>query len=94
MGTKVFLAGATGAIGKRLIPLLLAECHAVFTTTRSAERAGGLSSAGVEPIVVDVFDAQAFLRATCRSSGHRARRTGHLQRRRTLCDRLDGEGSA
>ena len=63
MGPRVFLAGATGAIGKRLIPLLLQSGAMVFGTTRSKASAGELQSRGIEPIVVDVFDAPALTRA-------------------------------
>lgn len=63
MGTRVFLAGATGAVGKRLIPLLLRGGSVVFGTTRSTERSAELRSRGIEPIVVDVFDAPALTRA-------------------------------
>ena len=60
---KVFLAGATGAIGKRLVPQLLEVGHEVFGTTRSGRKAAELEAAGVTPIVVDVFDALALSRA-------------------------------
>ena len=60
---KIFLAGATGAIGKRLVPLLLKAGHRVTGTTRSAAKAEALRAAGVEPVVVDVFDAQGLSRA-------------------------------
>jgi nucleoside-diphosphate-sugar epimerase len=63
MGTRVFLAGATGAIGQRLIPLLLRSGAVVFGTTRSTARADELRGRGVEPIVVDVFDAPALTQA-------------------------------
>ena len=63
MRVKVFLAGAGGAIGTRLVPLLLDAGYDVFGTTRSKERAGALEAAGAEPIVVDVFDAPALARA-------------------------------
>jgi nucleoside-diphosphate-sugar epimerase len=63
MGTRILLAGATGAIGKRLIPLLLRGGAVVFGTTRSTVRADELRSRGVEPIVIDVFDALALTRA-------------------------------
>lgn len=63
MAIRVFLAGATGAIGNRLIPLLLRAGALVFGTTRSAARGEELRSRGVEPIVVDVFDAPALTRA-------------------------------
>jgi nucleoside-diphosphate-sugar epimerase len=62
MRPRVFLAGATGAIGKRLIPLLLQGGAVVFGTTRSATRADELRNRGIEPIVVDVFDAPALTR--------------------------------
>ena len=57
---KIFLAGATGAIGRRLVPLLLNAKHYVIGTTRSTTKADGLRAAGVEPMVVDVFDAPAL----------------------------------
>jgi nucleoside-diphosphate-sugar epimerase len=60
---KLFLAGATGAIGKRLVPLLLRRGWHVVGTTRSSEKARALAAAGAEPVVVDVFDARAIDRA-------------------------------
>ena len=61
--TKIFLAGATGAIGKRLVPQLLEAGYEVFGTTRSEKKAGDLKAAGVAPLIVDVFDAPALSRA-------------------------------
>lgn len=63
MGHRVFLAGASGAIGQRLIPQLLAAGHQVTGTTRNADKAAILRALGVEPVVVDVFDAEALSRA-------------------------------
>src|SRR5262249_41093627 len=60
---RVFLAGAGGAIGRRLVPLLLRAGHDVTGTTRSAETASELARAGVVPAVLDVFDAQAVTAA-------------------------------
>ena len=60
---RVFLAGATGAIGRQLVPMLLADGHEVTGMTRSPERAQALAAAGVEPIVADALDAQAVLGA-------------------------------
>jgi 2-alkyl-3-oxoalkanoate reductase len=60
---RVFLAGATGAIGRQLVPLLLAEGHRVTGMTRSAERAGALRAAGAEAVVADALDAGAVMRA-------------------------------
>jgi nucleoside-diphosphate-sugar epimerase len=56
---RVFLAGASGAIGRRLVPLLLRDGHAVTGMTRSAARGDELARAGVTPAVLDVFDAPA-----------------------------------
>jgi nucleoside-diphosphate-sugar epimerase len=60
---RVFLAGATGAIGRRLVPLLLRAGHEITGTTRSADKATELERAGVSPAVFDVFDAQAVMAA-------------------------------
>ena len=54
---RIFLAGASGAVGKRLVPLLIAAGYQVSGTTRSPEKAQQLRRAGVDPFVVDVFDA-------------------------------------
>jgi nucleoside-diphosphate-sugar epimerase len=60
---RIFLAGAAGAVGRRLAPLLRAAGHEVAGTTRSSGKADGLRAAGVTPLVVDVFDADALSRA-------------------------------
>lgn len=60
---RIFLAGAGGAIGRRLTPLLCAAGHKVVGTTRSAAKAAALRALGAEPVVVDVFNADAVLRA-------------------------------
>jgi nucleoside-diphosphate-sugar epimerase len=60
---RVFLAGASGAIGRRLVPLLLRAGHEVTGTTRAAETGRELERAGVTPAVLDVFDAQAVAAA-------------------------------
>jgi nucleoside-diphosphate-sugar epimerase len=59
---RVFLAGATGVLGVRLVPLLVAAGHQVTGMTRSPAKAGRLADLGAEPVVVDVYDA-AGLRA-------------------------------
>jgi nucleoside-diphosphate-sugar epimerase len=58
----IFLAGASGAIGRRLAPLLVAGGWHVVGTTRSKDKEPLLRAMGVEPVVVDVFDAQALRR--------------------------------
>jgi nucleoside-diphosphate-sugar epimerase len=60
---RIFLAGASGAIGRRLTPLLLEAGHDVIGMTRSADAAHRLEAAGVQPVTADVFDADALKRA-------------------------------
>jgi nucleoside-diphosphate-sugar epimerase len=60
---RIFLAGASGAIGRRLAPLLLDAGHDVSAVTRSAEGARQLQSAGVHAVIADVFNADALKRA-------------------------------
>jgi nucleoside-diphosphate-sugar epimerase len=57
---KVLVAGATGAIGCRLVPLLVNAGHTVSGTTRRPERAESLTEMGASPLVVDVLDAEAL----------------------------------
>lgn len=65
---KVFVAGATGAMGKRLVPALLAADHQVVAMTRSAGKAAALGRAGAEPVVADGLDRAAVLRAVTTTS--------------------------
>ena len=60
---KIFLAGAGGAVGRKLTPLLRAVGHTVIGSTRSADKAESVRALGAEPVVVDVFDAEALARA-------------------------------
>jgi nucleoside-diphosphate-sugar epimerase len=59
---RIFLAGASGAIGRRLIPLLLGAGHEVTGSTRTEKVASELESAGVHGVVADVYDAEALKR--------------------------------
>jgi len=59
----VFLAGASGAIGRQLIPLLTSNGHTVTGTTRSAAKAERLRALGAEPAVLDGLDRAAVLAA-------------------------------
>jgi len=61
MKRRIFIAGASGAIGRRLCRLLVDEGWSVVGTTRSLTRAPLLRDLGVEPVVVDVFDAALLL---------------------------------
>ncbi|ONM48926.1 NAD-dependent epimerase/dehydratase family protein [Nocardia donostiensis] len=60
---RIFLAGATGVLGIRLLPLLTGAGHVVAGTTRSASRAASIRAAGGEPVVCDVYDAAALTAA-------------------------------
>jgi 2-alkyl-3-oxoalkanoate reductase len=60
---RVFLAGATGAIGKPLIPMLLAAGHEVVAMTRSPRKADQLKAGGAVPAVADALDRQAVVDA-------------------------------
>ena len=62
-GMRIYFAGASGVIGGRLVPLLVAAGHTVGAMTRSAEKATRLASIGAEPIVCDVFDRPALTRS-------------------------------
>ena len=53
---RIFFAGASGVIGRHLLPLLVDAGHTVGAMTRSATKAGSLVSAGAQAIVCDVFD--------------------------------------
>ena len=59
---RIFLAGATGVIGWRLLPLLVEAGHVVAGMTRSSEKVQQLAALGAEPVVCDVFDAEAVAR--------------------------------
>jgi uncharacterized protein YbjT (DUF2867 family) len=60
---RIFVAGATGVIGVRLVPLLIEGGHEVAGMTRSAGKADHLRSLGAAPVVCDVFDAGALTAA-------------------------------
>ena len=60
---KIFLAGAGGAIGRRLTPLLRKAGHTIAGTTRAKDKAAAIAALGADPVVVDVFDADALARA-------------------------------
>src|SRR3984893_10028362 len=57
---RVFLAGATGVIGRRLAGLLREAKHEVTGTTRRPAKCRMLRALGIAPIVVDVFDSDAL----------------------------------
>ncbi len=60
---RVFLAGATGVIGRPLVPALIAAGHQVTGMTRSPEKVSALRAAGAEAVVADALDAEAVMSA-------------------------------
>jgi nucleoside-diphosphate-sugar epimerase len=63
MAVKVFVAGATGAIGRRLVPLLVASGYDVVGMTRSGEGVPALRAVGAVPVVVDGLDRAEVMHA-------------------------------
>jgi nucleoside-diphosphate-sugar epimerase len=64
---KVFVAGGTGAIGRQLVPQLVAAGHDVVATTRSGQGAGAIKGMGAEPATVDGLDEQGLVDAVKRA---------------------------
>jgi nucleoside-diphosphate-sugar epimerase len=64
---KVFLTGATGAIGRRIVPRLVERGHEVVGMTRSPSKEGMLRDLGAEPVVADGLDRRAVVKAIRRA---------------------------
>jgi nucleoside-diphosphate-sugar epimerase len=64
---RVFIAGGTGALGRRLVPLLIDGGHQVVGLTRSRERAEWLQRAGATPVIGDALDRDAVMKAVVRA---------------------------
>ena len=60
---KVFVAGATGALGSKLVPQLVARGHEVVGMTRSASKQDLVRSLGARPVVADALDPDAVAQA-------------------------------
>src|SRR5579859_4090753 len=60
---RVFVAGGTGAMGRYLIPALIADGHQVTASTRVADRSADLTAAGAVPVVMDGLDRDSVLAA-------------------------------
>ena len=60
---RVFVTGATGALGRHLVPGLVAAGHQVTATTRTPGKVAQLRAAGAEPVVVDGLDREAVIAA-------------------------------
>jgi len=60
---KVFVAGATGVLGRELVPRLVARGHEVVGMTRTASKQDGLRALGARPVVADALDPDAVAQA-------------------------------
>src|SRR5438093_12648023 len=60
---RVFVAGATGAVGSRLVPQLVERGHEVIGTSRSEEKAERLRTQGADGVVLDLLDASDVMHA-------------------------------
>jgi nucleoside-diphosphate-sugar epimerase len=68
MGLRIFLAGATGAIGRPLVRLLRDAGHSVVGATRTVEGKATLEALGIEPALIDVFDREALVQVVRRAA--------------------------
>jgi nucleoside-diphosphate-sugar epimerase len=64
---RIFVAGSAGAIGTRLVPLLVAGGHHVVATTRRPDKLKRLRDLGAEPLILDGLDPEAVLKAVVSS---------------------------
>ena len=100
---KVFVAGATGAIGKQLVPMLVERGHEVTGMTRTSAKADLIRSLGARPVVADALDpetvAQAVAEAQPEAVIHQltaidaGSMTRSLDKMFTLTNRLRTEGT-
>jgi nucleoside-diphosphate-sugar epimerase len=99
---RVFVAGATGAMGKQLVPRLVEAGHRVIGMTRTESKQGALWDLGAEPVVADALDPDQVAEAVARTqpeviihqltaiSGFDTR---HFDREFALTNRLRTEGT-
>jgi len=64
---RVFVAGANGAVGRRLVPMLVARGHQVTGTATSERSAEAIRAMGAEPVIVDGLDAAGIGEAVARA---------------------------
>lgn len=65
---RIFVAGATGVVGKLLVPLLMKSGHEVIGATRTPQGATALREQGARSVELDFFDAPAVLRAVAQAA--------------------------
>jgi nucleoside-diphosphate-sugar epimerase len=67
MVMRVFVAGGSGVLGRRLVPQLLARGHQVTATTTSAAKLGELARLGADGVVMDGLDAASVGEAVAKA---------------------------
>jgi nucleoside-diphosphate-sugar epimerase len=99
---KVFVAGATGALGQRLVPQLVARGHEVIGMTQTPSKQDLLRVLGARPVVADALDADAVARAVAEAepdvivhqlTALKAIDFRHIDRSFALTNRLRTEGT-
>jgi uncharacterized protein YbjT (DUF2867 family) len=65
---RIFLAGATGAIGKQLLPMLVSAGHTVTATTQHKDKMMSIQSAGATPVLVNALNEEEVLAAVKKAS--------------------------
>jgi nucleoside-diphosphate-sugar epimerase len=99
---KVFVAGATGALGRQLLPRLVAAGHRVVGTTRSESKRALVWDLGAEPLVVDALNAEQVAQAVAHAqpdvivhelTSIAALDTRHFDRSFAMTNRLRTEGT-
>lgn len=99
---KVFVAGATGALGKQLLPLLVARGHDVVGMTRTEAKRDLVRSLGARPVVADALDPEAVGGAVSEAepdviihqlTALQSIDLRHMERSFELTDRLRTEGT-
>jgi nucleoside-diphosphate-sugar epimerase len=60
---SIFVAGASGAVGRQLLPMLIGAGYKVFGTTRKPENIAQMEAIGAHPVLVDVFDRRSLIAA-------------------------------
>jgi nucleoside-diphosphate-sugar epimerase len=99
---RVFVAGATGAMGKQLVPRLVKAGHHVIGMTRTESKQSALWELGAEPVVADALDPEQVAEAVARTQPEvivhqltaiRGFDTRHFDREFALTNRLRTEGT-
>src|SRR5437763_265766 len=65
---RVFVAGATGVLGRQLLPMLVSAGHDVWGLTRTPDKVELIRAEGAEPIIADALDANSIMAAVIRTA--------------------------